>query len=31
VMNSGYDNFPISRGMAVFIRTSTPGYWHGEG
>jgi hypothetical protein len=31
VMNSGYDNFPISRGMAVFIRTSTSGWWHGEG
>jgi hypothetical protein len=31
VMNSGYDNFVIMRGMGVFIRTSTQSYWHGEG
>jgi hypothetical protein len=31
VMNSGYDNFIITRGMAVFIQTSTSGWWHGEG
>jgi hypothetical protein len=31
VMNSGYHNFPISRGMAVFVHTNTPGWWHGEG
>jgi hypothetical protein len=31
VMNSGYDNFIISRGMAVFIQASTPGWWQGGG
>jgi hypothetical protein len=31
VMNSGYENFIISRGMGVFIQASTSGWWHGEG
>jgi hypothetical protein len=31
VMNSGYDNFIISRGMGVFIQASESGWWHGEG
>jgi hypothetical protein len=31
VWPSSYDNFIITRGMGVFIRTSTQSYWHGEG
>jgi hypothetical protein len=31
VMNSGYDNFIIMQGMAVFIQTIETGWWQGEG
>jgi hypothetical protein len=31
VWPSSYDSFVVMRGMGVFIRTSTPGWWHGEG